>query len=171
MTRIISKRYPIVNGDIDRAWLVDQLPRAKRPNALLEVALQPLPIYRIALQTWVSVDTLIDFLLGDDDLTPLELQNLSNVLDLFDGGGSTAFLTKEDLSTTAKEDEEIDEDYKAWPVIGDLIDHLLYSDIVPSCAVFAAGKAYDLAGDHPIDLGPYDKPRSKRITRRRRKAA
>ena len=49
----ISKRYPIdpATNDIDRAWLVDQLPRAKRPNALLAVALSPLPIVRIAAQT------------------------------------------------------------------------------------------------------------------------
>lgn len=170
----ISKRYPIdpATNDIDRAWLVDQLPRAKRPNALLEVALQPLPIYRIALQTWVTVDTLIDFLLGDDDLTPFELQSLNSVLDIYGDGGSTEFLTDEVLSVyTKEEDTEIHEDYKAWPVIGDLIDRLLDADEVPSCAVFAAAKAYDLAGYHPIHLGPCDKPRSKRITRRRRKAA
>lgn len=37
----ISHRYPVnaAGNDIDRAWLVDQLPTAKRPNALLEVAL------------------------------------------------------------------------------------------------------------------------------------
>lgn len=170
MPRTISKRYPVVDGDIDREWLVDQLPRAKRPNALLEVALQPLPLYRIALQAWISVDTLIDYLLGDDDLTPYELRSLDKVLDIFDAGNATDYLARETLDIE-KEPETISEDYGKWQNVGGLIKRLLESDPVPTAAVFAAGKAYDMAGDHPIDLGFYDKPRSKRITRRRRRTA
>lgn len=165
----ISKRYPVVNGDIDREWLVDQLPRAKRPNALLEVVLQPLPIYRIALQTWISVDTLIDFLFGDDDLTPFELHALDKTLDIFNAGDATEYLARETLDII-EDPEEVSSNYKEWRHVGGLINKLLESDPVPAAAIFAAGKAYDLAGDHPADLGPYDKPRSKRITRRRRKA-
>lgn len=170
MSRIISKRYPVVNGDIDREWLVDQLPRAKRPNALLEVALQPLPIPRIALQTWISVDTLIDYLLGDDDLTPFELHSLDAVLDIFDAGDATEYLDSETLDIE-KDPVTIFEDYKEWENVGGLIGKLLNADRIPVAAVFAAGKAYDLAGDYPIDFGCSDRPRAKRITRRRRKTA
>ena len=166
----ISKRYPVVNGDIDRAWLVDQLPRAKRPNALLEVALQPLPIYRIALQAWISVDTLIDFLLGDDDLTPYELHALDKALDIFNAGDATDYLARETLDLE-ENPECVSEDYRAWKNCAGLIQRLLDSDTVPAAAIFAAGKAYDLANGNPIDLGPTAKPRSKRITRRRRRAA
>lgn len=170
MPRTISKRYPVVNGDIDRAWLVDQLPRAKRPNALLEVALHPLPLYRIALQTWISVDALIDYLLGGDDLTPFELHSLNHVLDIFDAGNSADFLADETL-VIAEDPGAISEDYRKWGNIGELIHKLLNADAVPLAAVFAAGKAYDLANDFPIDFGSGDKPRSKRNTRRRRKSA
>lgn len=96
----ISHRYPVnaAGNDIDRAWLVDQLPTAKRPNALLEIALSPLPVIRIAAQTWVHVDTLISFVLGDDDLTPFELGSLSGALDVMHAGDMSDYLSEEELS-------------------------------------------------------------------------
>lgn len=171
----ISKRYPIVNGDIDRAWLVDQLPRAKRPDALLSIALSPLPIQRIAIQTWISVDTLIDFVLGDDDLTQLELNYLGRALEFYNEPAEPEWLTGETVHI--EDDDECISDAvmllsKMPPdsPVTLLTRELLRRDNIPYVAVWTPMLYADLALDK-LDIGPYDKPRSKRITRRRRRAA
>lgn len=173
----ISKRYPIdpATNDIDRAWLVDQLPRAKRPDTLLGIALSPLPAVRIAALSWVSVDVLIDFALGDDDLTTVELNYLGRALELYDGATEPDWLTGETVHI------EDDEDCIAEAVM--LLDKmppdspvtiltrdLLQRDNVPYVAVWTPMLYADLALDK-LDIGDLYKPRSKRITRRRRKAA
>ena len=175
MSRIISKRYPVINGDIDRAWLVDQLPRAKRPNALLSIALSPLPIVRIAAQTWICVDTLIDFVLGDDDLTQLELNYLGRALEFYDEPAEPEWLMDETMHT--ENDDECIADAVALldkmppdsPVTA-LTKRLLQLDAVPYVAVWTPMLYGDLALDR-LNIGPLAKPRSKRITRRRRRAA
>lgn len=173
----ISKRYPIdpATNDIDRAWLVDQLPRAKRPDALLCIALSPLPIHRIALQTWINVDSLIDFVLGDDDLTRLELYYLGRALEFYDEPAEPEWLMGETM--------HIEDDDEGIADAVDLLDKmppdspvtiltrkLLQQDLVPYVAVWTPMLYGDLALDR-LNIGPLDKPRSKRITRRRRQAA
>lgn len=175
MPRIISKRYPVVNGDIDRAWLVDQLPRAKRPDTLLSIALSPLPAARIAALSWVSIDVLIDFVLGDDDLTPLELSYLGRALEFYDAPMTPDWLTGETLHI------EDDEESKAEAVMlldkmppDSLVTHLtrelLRQDNAPYIATWTPMLYADLALGG-VDIGDLTKPRTRRITRRRRKTA
>ena len=168
----ISRRYPMnaARTDIDRAWLLEQLPRAAHPNALLEVALSPLSIVRIAAQTWVSVDTLIDYFLGDDDLTPFELNSLSSALDIFCGGNCSEYLNRPTLDICT-DPEEITIVLHSMPDGFPLLRELLQRESVPQAVLYAAEMRIDLADDLSFDLGPDIKPRSKRITRRRRKAA
>lgn len=171
----ISKRYPVVNGDIDRAWLVDQLHRAKRPNSLLAVALSPLPAVRIAAMSWITVDVLIDFVLGDDDLTPLELSYLGRALEFYDAPISPEWLASETMNT--EDDDEslfealslLDKMPPNSPVTR-LVNELVHRDVVPYMAAWTPMLYTDLALDG-VNIGDPYKPRSKRITRRRRKAA
>lgn len=173
MPRIISKRYPVVNGDIDRAWLVDQLPRAKRPNILLEAALHPLPLYRIAAQAWISVDTLIDFMLGDDELTPYELHCLGNVLALFESCANekwmldSAVWLNDDLEAYASAIDaktHLNPDHPATP----LICNMLALASPPYAAVSAALEHVDMSTEN---LGNDSSPRAKHITNCRKKPA
>ena len=173
----ISKRYPVVNGDIDRAWLVDQLPRAKRPNALLVVALSPLPFARIAAQTWVSVDTLIDFVLGDDDMTPSEMSHLGIALDVLEENGPISHEWLLSETTRPETDEEtisVARDalqrMPAEDPVTPLVARLMQMESIPHPVVDAALLYDDMAGRN-IVIEPNVKPRSKRITRRRRQAA
>ena len=170
----ISHRYPVnaAGNDIDRAWLVDQLPTAKRPNALLEIALSPLPVVRIAAQTWVHVDTLISFALGDDDLTPFELGSLSGALDVMHAGDMSDYLSEEELS----EDPDFEAGFDVDAVLNGcdgadlaapLIRQLLTRTPAPLCATFAVGLRYDMQNDE-IRIDYHCKPRQSRITRRRR---
>lgn len=177
MSRTISKRYPIVNGDIDRAWLVDQLPRAKRPNALLVVALCPLPIVRIAAQTWVTPDTLIDFVLGDDDMTPAEMNCLGCTLDILGECGPIAheWLLSETLIIETDEDTISDardelHNMPAEDPVTPLVSRLMQMEPIPGPAIDTALLYADIA-NNGIMIDSNVKPRSKRITRRRRKAA
>lgn len=175
----ISKRYPIdpSTNDIDRAWLVDQLPRAKRPNALLVVALSPLPIVRIAAQTWVTPDTLIDFVLGDDDMTSAEMDYLGITLDVLNECGpiSHEWLLSETLCTETDEDmiSAARNALQRMPVtdpVTPLVLRLMQTAPIPHPVVDAALLYDDMANMH-IVIEPTAKPRSKRITRRRRRAA
>lgn len=170
----ISHRYPVnaAGNDIDRAWLVDQLPTAKRPNALLEIALSPLPVVRIAAQTWVHVDTLIDFVLGDDDLTPFELGSLSGALDILNVGDMSDYLSREDLF----EDPDFETGFDVDAVLAGaddsdpaapLIRKLLTLTPPPVSATQAVGLRYDMQNDE-IRIDYHCKPRQNRITRRRR---
>lgn len=175
MSRIISKRYPVVNGDIDRAWLVDQLPRAKRPNALLSVALSPLRIPRIAALTWVSTDVLIDFVLGADDLTPLELRYLCRALEIYNAPTDEDWMLTETLASDDDEEflESAAEMLQSMPEdnpVTPLVVQLMKWERIPYVAAFTPLLFSDMAADG-IRLGDQVKPRCKRITRRRRRAA
>lgn len=82
MGHTTATRYPNHAGDIDRAWLVEQLPKAKYPNALLEIALHPYYSSSLCNFAHVTDDVLIDFVLGKDTLSAHEysglLRGLSN---------------------------------------------------------------------------------------------
>ena len=82
MKQYLCTRYPAdkKNGGISRAWLLDQLPEAKYPNLLLEVALHPLPPAIIAIRSGMSEDFLISAILGDDDLCWDDLRLLEKAL-------------------------------------------------------------------------------------------
>lgn len=154
---------------IEPAWLIDQLPRAKRPNALLTIALSPLPFERIAAQAWISPKILIDFLLGDDDLTDMELKDLGNVLDVSDAGEARTFLFDDPLAVCPFPDE-IEDAIRTLPEGNPLIDQVIHWEAVPYAAIFAAAACVDIKSGATVP-GPLDKPRSKRNTRRRRKSA
>lgn len=83
MGHTTATRYPNYAGDIDRAWLVNQLPKAKYPNALLEIALHPYYSCSLCNFAHVTDDVLIDFVLGEDTLTASEffglVRGLSNL--------------------------------------------------------------------------------------------
>lgn len=76
MGHTTTTRYPNHAGDIDRAWLVEQLPKAKYPNALLEIALHPYYSSSLCNFAHVTDDVLIDFVLGEDTLSAGELFGL-----------------------------------------------------------------------------------------------
>lgn len=76
MGHTTATRYPNHAGDIDRAWLVEQLPKAKYPNALLEIALHPYYSSSLCNFAHVTDDVLIDFVLGEDTLSAGELFGL-----------------------------------------------------------------------------------------------
>lgn len=76
MGHTTATRYPNHVGDIDRAWLVEQLPKAKYPNALLEIALHPYYSSTLCNYAYVTIDVLIDFVLGEDSLTASEFSGL-----------------------------------------------------------------------------------------------
>lgn len=76
MGHTTATRYPNYMGDIDRTWLVEQLPKAKYPNALLEIALHPYYSSSLCNFAYVTDDVLIDFVLGEDTLSAGEFSGL-----------------------------------------------------------------------------------------------
>ena len=77
-----TKKHPVEagHGGISRCWLVQQLPAAKYPNVLLELALHPYYPCTFASFAEVTEDVLVDFFLGEDSLTFSELLGLSRGL-------------------------------------------------------------------------------------------
>jgi len=79
-----TKKHPVEPhcGGVSRAWLVEQLPKAKHPNMLLEVALHPYFPCTFCDFAYVTEDVLVDVFMGEDTLTAREacglLRGLSN---------------------------------------------------------------------------------------------
>lgn len=165
-----TTRYPRSNrrGEgVDRAWLLSQLPNAKRPNALIDVALSPLHPWAIAASCKVTEDVLIDFFLGKDDLSTCELCALSSAL-AFDGENlSQDYLLKESLSLLDGEEREehlsearevMKRMNKRHPVY-DLLPGLFEMDPTPWSAATAPWIFADMPSDY-VSHGNRIKPRA-----------
>ena len=100
MRQYLCTRYPAdkKNGGVSRAWLLKQLPEAKYPNPLLEVALHPLPPAIIAIRSGMTEDFLISAILGDDKLCWNDLTYLRTALKTFVGYPSKETLAAQTLS-------------------------------------------------------------------------
>lgn len=78
-------KYPIEPGlgGVSREWLVRQIDRSPYPNMLLEVAMHPYYPCTLANFAFVTEEVLIDFLLGEDELTPSEFIGLHRGINIF----------------------------------------------------------------------------------------
>lgn len=75
---IATQKHPIdrMHGGVSREWLVEQLPKAKYPNMLLEVAMHPYYPCTLCSFARITEDVLVDVLLGDDSMLADELCGL-----------------------------------------------------------------------------------------------
>lgn len=141
MAKTTAKKYPTDRGAIDRKWLLTQLPEAKYPNALLEVALHPYFSDTLCNFAYVTDDVLIDFVMGRDELTASEFFELLRGLSNYKNE-SADFMVNETL-VYCRNEEQIQAAKKAvecvckeyrHPALS-LIRTLLEDDKVPQSAV------------------------------------
>lgn len=155
---------------VARAWLLSQLPNAKRPNALIDVALSPLHPWAIAAACKVTEDVLIDFFLGKDELSECELCALGAIL-AFDGENlSQDYLLKESLSVLYDDEREehvssaktaMKRMDKRHPVYN-LLPGLFEMDPTPWSATTTPWIFADMPSDY-VNYGNRIKPRSSPI--------
>jgi len=83
---------------VDRAWLLNQLDKAKHPTALLCIALHPAAPFAIAAAAKITEDLLIDFLFGKEELSNHELRAIGIALGNDDCPASPDYLLREDMN-------------------------------------------------------------------------